>query len=89
MTEERRRVNVLSKFLLMQALNGSALLYLFTILPGFLGSTISWSLNYAGEMDIATNFGLQKLNLDLFSEEEVSFGVALSLSVPINFPVVW
>ena len=72
----------------MRVSNGSALLSLLLILPGCLGLTISWSLNYAGETEIATNLGLRKLDLDLVSEKEASLSVVLSLSVPITFPVV-
>ena len=57
------------------------------ILPGCLGLIISWSLNYAGETEVATNVGLRKLALDLVSEEGASLGVAMSLSIPITFPV--
>ena len=56
--------------------------------PGCLGLIISWSLNFSGETEVATNVGLRKLDLDLVSEEGASLGVALSLSVPITFPVV-
>ena len=51
---------------LMQVLNGSELLSLFTILTGYLGLTIYWSLNRVGETEIAKNFGLWKLDIDLF-----------------------
>ena len=40
-----------------------------------------------GEMEVDTNLGLWKLNLDLVLEKEASRGVELSLSVPITFPV--
>ena len=73
---------------LMRALIGSTLLSHFTILPGCFGLTIYWSLNCTGETEIATNFEIWKLNLDLILEEEGSLGVALSISVPITFPVV-
>ena len=51
--------------------------------------TISWSLNCAGETEVATNVELWKLDIVLVSEEEVSLCVALPLDVPITFPVVW
>ena len=35
--------------------------------PGSLGLIIYWSLNCAGETEIATKFGLRKLSLDLVS----------------------
>ena len=72
----------------MQASNGLAILSIFTILLGCLVLIIYWSLNCAGETEISTKFGFRKLDLDLVSEEEASLGVALSLSVPITFPVV-
>ena len=50
---------------------------------------MSWSLDCAVKTEIATKFGLLKLAVDLVSEESVSLGVALSLFVPITFPVVW
>ena len=60
----------------------------FTILPGYLGLTISWSLNCAGETEVTTKIGICKLNLELVSEEEASLGVAPSLSVTLTFPGV-
>ena len=59
------------------------------ILLGCLELTISWSLNCAGETEVATNVELWKLDIVLVSEEEVSLCVALPLDVPITFPVVW
>ena len=74
--------------LLMRASNGSALLSPFTVIPGCLGLTVSWSLNCTGETEITTKLGPWKLNLEFVSEEEASLGVAPSLSVPPNFPGV-
>ena len=71
----------------MEASNGSAFLPLFAIL-GWLGLKISWFPIRVGETEVATNVGHWKLDLDLVSEEEVSLGVAWSLSVPMTFPVV-
>ena len=88
MTEEALRVIILDRFPIMRVSNGSALLYLFMILAGCLVSTMAWFMNYNGETEIATNVGLWKIDLDLISEEEMSLGVALSLSVPSTCPLV-
>ena len=71
----------------MGASNRSAFLPLFAIL-GWLGQKIYWFPIHVVETDMATNVGLWQLDLELLSEEEVSLGVARSLSVPIAFPVV-
>ena len=71
----------------MKASNGSAFLPLLAVLE-LLGLKISLFPIHVGETDMATNVGLLHLVIHLVSEEEVSLGVARSLSVPITFPVV-
>ena len=54
---------------------------------GVAWTEISWFPIHIGGTDMATNVGLWQLALDLVLEEEVSLGVARSLSVLITFRV--
>ena len=88
MTEEARRVTIFGRMFINVSVEWLDTPIIFTIILGCLGLTISWSLNCAWETEVNTKLGLCKLNIDLVSEVEASLGVALSLSVPIMFPVV-
>ena len=88
MTEEARRVTTFGRISINTSIEWLGTPVPFMILPGCLGLTISWSLNCTGKMEIPTNVGLWKLNIDLVLEEEASLGLALPLSVPITFPVI-
>ena len=67
MTEEARRVTIFGRLSVNGIVEWLGTPIIFTILPGCLGLTIAWSLNCAGETEVATKLGLCKLNIDLVS----------------------
>ena len=57
------------------------------ILTGCLGLIIYWSLNCAGETEIATKFGLPKIALDLVSMGQTTYWMAGLMNSGYNFCV--
>ena len=87
MTEERRRVTIFGQTSMNVSVKWLGVPIPFMIPPGFLGLIISWSLNCAGETEIATKFGLQKLALELISMGRMTALMAGLMNSGYNFRV--